>query len=268
MARAAADDPAVLRVAAWESLADLEHGFFGRRGGVSVGPLASLNVSSRVGDAAQQVAANWQRIGSALPGLDFVRMQQVHGVRVVAVTTADQSVGDADAMLTDRPGVGLVVLTADCVPLLALAPRRGVVMAVHAGWRGSVAGIVAQGLAAGRERYGVAADEWQVALGPSIDGCCYQVEAAIGQQFVDRWGAMPDAWQGSGAHGQLYLRQANTAILIRAGIPAAQIHRIGPCTSCASDAFYSHRRSGGSAGRQASIIGMRRDLGMGHDSMN
>jgi len=248
--------PPRLQVAAWAGIAGLAHGFFGRQGGVSDGELGALNVSDRVGDPPASVAANWARIRGALPGLGIVRMQQVHGTRVVRVAAPDQTVGEADAMITAQSGIGLAVLTADCVPLLACAPARGAVMAVHAGWRGSLAGAAPAALDLARRELDIAPSEWRFAMGPAIGGCCYEVETEIGQQFVDRWGAMPDAWHAAGDHGQLDLRRANRAILIASGVDAAAIAEVGPCTSCASDQFFSHRRSAGRAGRQLSVIGM------------
>jgi YfiH family protein len=239
-------------VAAWAGIAGLAHGFFGRRGGVSDGELGALNVSDRVGDAPASVAANWARIRGALPGLGIVRMQQVHGTRVAAPV---QTVGEADAMVTAESGIGLAVLTADCVPLLGCAPARGAVMAVHAGWRGSLAGVAPAALDLARRELDIAPSEWRFAMGPAIGGCCYEVETGIGQQFVDRWGAMPDAWQPAGDHGQLDLRRANRAILIASGVDAGAIAEVGrvravPATSS------SHRRHWRGAGRQLSVIGM------------
>lgn len=245
----------LVQVAAWDAIPGLAHGFFGRGGGVSEGALASLNLSARVGDQPERVAANWQRVEQTLPGLTFVRMQQVHGTRVVRVAAADDAVGEADALITDRPGLGLTVLTADCVPLLGVAAQRGAVMAVHAGWRGSLAGIAIEALRAAEDAFGIEPAAWQVALGPSIGGCCYEVEAEIGRQFLDRWGAMPDAWQAAGTHGQLDLRRVNAELLRQAGVPDGQIHLAGPCTACCRDEFFSHRASAGRAGRQASVIG-------------
>ena len=252
--------PPILQ-APWVGVAGVAHGFFGRRGGFSGGELGSLNLSERVGDRPWTVGANWTQVRRALPGLQVARMQQVHGIRVVRVGSADQQVGEADGMLTTEPGVGLAVLTADCVPLLAAAPGREAVMALHAGWRGSLAGIAVAALRTAAAELGIRPDEWQVALGPSIGGCCYEVEAEIGRQFVDRWGAMPDAWQPAGDHGQLDLRRANRAILVAQGVPEAAISDVGPCTSCASDEFFSHRRSSGRAGRQLSLIGLKAKAG-------
>lgn len=247
--------PPRLQVAGWTGQGGPMHGFFGRRGGVSRGDLASLNVSDCVGDHPETVAENWAAVHRAAPGLRIARMQQVHGTRVVSVTS-ETHVGEADGMLSRAPGVGLAVLTADCVPILGCAPRHGAVMALHAGWRGSLAGIAAVALRLAADELGIPVAEWRLALGPSIGGCCYEVEAGIGDRFVERWGAMPNAWQPAGARGQLDLRQANRAILVAQGVPAEAIADVGPCTSCASDAFFSHRRSDGRAGRQLSLIGL------------
>jgi YfiH family protein len=245
----------VQRVAAWRDIGGLQHAFFGRAGGSSTGDLASLNLSEHVGDAPGAVTANWRSARQAVADLTIVRMRQVHGAQVVRVESAGHPVEDADAMLTDARGAGLTVLTADCVPLLGVAAAFGVVMAVHAGWRGTRAGVAAAALEAGRRWYGVPPSAWRVALGPSIAGCCYEVEAEIGRQMVDRWGAMPDAWQPAGRHGLLDLRLVNRRILAACGVTPEQIELVGPCTSCASARYFSHRRSAGRAGRQASVIG-------------
>lgn len=246
------------RVLAWDAIPGLAHGFFGRHGGISGGPFASLNLSDRIGDDPAAVTANWQRVGRALPGLSFVRTRQVHGASVVRVDAPHLTAEDADGMITEAAGTGLAILTADCVPLLCVAAAEHAVMALHAGWRGSLAGIAAAGLAAAERELGIRPAAWQVAIGPSIGGCCYEVEAHIGRQFVDRWGAMPDAWQPGNGHGQLDLRAANRHILLAHGVPESQIVDTGDCTACKSDAYFSHRRSGGRAGRQVSVIGWLR----------
>ena len=247
-------EPLALRVEAWAGIPRLAHGFFGRHGGVSGSHWTSLNVSDAVGDDAQHVATNWERITQTVPSLSLRRMRQVHGVRVVKAE-ADQIPGEADGMVTGAGGVGLAVLTADCVPMLCVAADAGVVMALHAGWRGTLDGIAVAGLNAAQHWFDVAPDQWWIALGPSIDGCCYEVEAHIGTRFIDRWGAMPDAWQQAGPRGQLDLRRANRAILVASGVPDGQIACVGPCTACRSSDYFSHRRSGGRTGRQLSLIG-------------
>jgi len=247
--------PPALQVDGWRGIPGLVHGFFGRSGGVSDGAWASLNVSEQVGDAPSAVAANRERIGRCFPGMTWARMHQVHGVRVVRVGSADEPIGDADGMISATRGLALAVSTADCVPILCVAPAAGTVMALHAGWRGTLGGVATAGLAEAEAWLGIPPAAWRVAMGPSIGGCCYEVETRIGEQLVDRWGAMPDAWYPAGIHGRLDLRAANRAILLAHGVPASQITAVGPCTSCESHRYFSHRRSGGRAGRQLSGIG-------------
>jgi YfiH family protein len=224
---------------------------------VSAGQFASLNVSDSIGDDPAAVLANWTRVGDVLPGLSFVTMRQVHGTSILRVDSPDTPIAEVDGLIEHAPGLGVAVLTADCVPLLCVAPAARAIMALHAGWRGTLAGIAAIGLSQAREWLGVSPDAWSVAMGPSIGGCCYEVEAHLGEQFVERWGAMPDAWQRAGSHGQLDLRAVNQRILMAHGVPQAQIAQVGPCTSCRPDAYFSHRRSGGRTGRQLSAIGWR-----------
>ncbi len=244
-----------LRAPAWAAIEGLRHGFFGRGGGVSRGSFASLNLSARVGDDAECVSANWAAVAETLPGVAIVRMQQVHGDHVAHVTTGDADVGEADGLISAQPGLGLAVLTADCVPILMVSPAARVVAAVHAGWRGTLAGIAGAAVEAGRTACGVDPGDWLAALGPSIGGCCYEVDTEIGAAFCSRWGsAMREAWQPAGGRGQLDLRRANREILIVAGVPSEGIVDIGPCTACSSDELFSHRRSGGRTGRQLSVI--------------
>ena len=245
------------RVAAWESIPRLFHGFYGRSGGHSDGPFASLNLSLQVGDDADSVSDNWRDLQRELGGANPVRMTQVHGaaVRVVSGAEFDGEAGECDGLATRVAGFALSVLTADCVPILMVAPVRGAAMALHAGWRGTVAGIAAAGLAVARQEFAIEPDEWHAALGPAIGGCCYEVESTIGDELTSRWGDMPDAWQPARSRGQLDLRSANAAILARHGVAAERISRIGSCTACDHLRYFSHRRSGGRTGRQASVIG-------------
>jgi len=258
--RETSDGIPVERDAALDAVPGLVHGFYGRRGGHSRGPWASLNLSEKVGDDIDDVGRNWSDLGRSLGAIRLVQMDQVHGATVRIVTARGDvrsRAGECDGLVTREPGVGLVVMTADCVPILLVAPAHRVAMALHAGWRGTVAGIAAAALATAREAFGIPAEEWLVALGPAIDGCCYEVTAEIGDELTRKWGAMPDAWQPSGHRGQLDLRLANMRILARHGVPVDRIWRTGSCTACADARYFSHRRSGGRTGRQASLIGFR-----------
>ncbi|MBI1814264.1 MAG: peptidoglycan editing factor PgeF [Deltaproteobacteria bacterium] len=250
-------DLPVLRVDSWRGIPGLTHGFLGRHGGVSRGDFASLNLSQRTGDDPAAVVENRRRVEALLArGSRLVSMEQEHGDRVVVVQAPTDVVGRADAMVTATPGALLSVLTADCVPILLVAPARRIAAAVHAGWRGTLAGIVTRAVELLRRQWEIAPAELAAALGPAIGGCCYEVDREIGEQLVARCETLPaEAWSSHGAKGMLDLRSANRQLLLQAGIPAAAIHLVGPCTRCAMQNYFSHRGAGGSAGRQLSYIG-------------
>ncbi|HUI26240.1 MAG TPA: peptidoglycan editing factor PgeF [Candidatus Kryptonia bacterium] len=247
----------VLRVLSWHDIPGLAHGFFGRAGGVSSGDFARLNLSERVGDEPAAVAENRRRVGEQLAIQGHLTwMQQVHGDQVTILHSSSQAVGAADGLISTERGTLLAVLTADCVPALLVAPRRRVVAAVHAGWRGTLAGIVIRAVTMLRETFEVDPEESEVALGPASDGCCYEVEREVGERFAREWGTLPLAtWRASGAKGWLDLRRINAGLLRRAGVRAARIHLVGPCTRCASADYFSHRGSRGRSGRQLSYVG-------------
>ena len=148
----------VLKIPQWERYGGLIHGFTGRRGGKSVGLYASLNLSYRVGDDPKIVSQNVCDVKLAI-GIHngrVVTMKQVHGEQVAEVTDTNvKEAGEADAMVTAKANVFLGVLTADCVPILMIAPKQRLAAAVHAGWRGSLAGIAAKAVTYLDEKYDV-----------------------------------------------------------------------------------------------------------------
>jgi len=254
--------PPAERAPEWDSVPGLVHGFFGRRGGSSAPPWNGLNLSLKVGDSPQRVSANWEATRDALAPLRLTRMDQVHGVDIIEVgpgQAADHDriacAGDADGLATRVPGIGLVVMTADCVPILMVARERRVAFALHAGWRGTLGGIASRAVDRGARAFGIAADEWEIAIGPAIEACCYEVDADIGERIESQWGEMPGAWERRGDKGQLDLRQVNSRILERSGARPQAIRLVGGCTACNPGKYFSHRASGGKTGRQASIIG-------------
>lgn len=195
------------------------------------------------------------------PGFHLVRAKQVHGTAILAADgTTGSPAGEADGLLTDSPGVAVAIATADCVPVLVAAP--GVVAAVHAGWRGMLAGIVPGVLDRLRERHGIGPSEVRVALGPSIDGCCFEIEREIAARFADRWGeAVWRHWREGGTgrppgRGTLDLRGVGRRILVENGVTDEAIEFVGPCTFCGDGPFASYRRDGANAGRQWSWIGL------------
>ena len=245
-----------LRVPGWDTIPNLVHGFLGRRGGVSCEPFAELNLSYHVGDAPERVHENWRRVRDDAGGLRCARMQQVHGDRVVVIDNADLDGGEADAMVIGVPGTLTGVLTADCVPILLVAPTHHIVAAVHAGWRGTLAGVARRAVQHIQQPFGTKAVEIHAALGPSIDGCCYEVDRGIADALEQRWGAHSDTVsRDRGPKPMVDLRRINTAILEGAGVPRTQIVNVGPCTHCAAMEYFSHRAANGPTGRQWSFIG-------------
>ncbi|HEY7558986.1 MAG TPA: peptidoglycan editing factor PgeF [Candidatus Binatia bacterium] len=252
-------DMVSLQVPSWQKHTGLLHGFMGRRGGKSVGLYQGLNVSYRVGDDPKVVSQNVCDMKLAIGIHDgrVVTMKQMHGDDIIEVMDTNlKEAGEADAMVTAKPGVFLGVLTADCVPILFVAPKERLVAAVHAGWRGTLGGLAAKAVNYFAGQYNVAAGSLEAALGPSIGACCYEVGDDVVEPLCARWGKLAHACvERSGVKPHLDLRRLNRAILGAAGLPAEHIFELGPCTSCAADDYFSYRRERKETGRQMSVIG-------------
>lgn len=251
-----------LKVEGWQSYDGLLHGFMGRRGGKSTGAYGGLNLSYRVGDDNKIVSENVCDMKAAVGIHDgrIVTMKQVHGDQVLEVTDKKiKEAGECDGMVTAEPGIFLGVLSADCVPILFVAPEHRRVAAVHAGWRGTLAGIAAKTVRQFKQNHGISAGAIEAAIGPAIGRCCYEVgDDDVAQPMRERWGAAAEACTDrAGARPHLDLRALNRAIIEQAGIPASQIYEVGGCTSCGGDDFYSYRRARGETGRQMSFIGWK-----------
>jgi YfiH family protein len=232
-------------------LAAFPHGFTTRRGGASAAPWGSLNLGGAVGDDEAAVEANWRALREAT-GLEFARVRQVHGDRVVIAREPSLPLEEADAVVSTRPGLAACVAVADCVPVLIGDPRSGAVIAVHAGWRGTLARIAARAVEAlGRE---VAAHPGDLlaAIGPAIGPCCYEVSPDLAQVFRADLGAKVAEPRGGGSRIDLWL--ANEIVLRQAGLCRERIEVLGRCTACEPDAFFSHRRDRGRTGRQVGFI--------------
>ena len=255
----------ILRVPGWEQFHGLVAGFCGRRGGVSRVPFAEFNLSTRVGDDPDAVRHNWDRLRHATGGgLRFVTMHQVHGIAVAEVNATTETVGEADGMVSRATGLALCVSTADCVPLLLVAPRQRVIAAVHAGWRGTLGGIAVHALRRLEATFGITPADVHAALGPAIGGCCYEVDAGIADAIEARWSPLPHAITRTGRDGgsdkaMVDLRAVNREQLTRAGAPAAHLVTVGPCTRCAVSDYFSHRDASlsgqATTGRQIGFVG-------------
>ena len=249
----------LLKVPQWEKYQGLLHGFVGRRGGKSIGPYAELNMSYRVSDDPKMVSQNVcdMKLAVGIHEGRIVTMRQIHGDNIVEVKDKSlKEAGEADGMITAATDIFLGVLTADCVPILFVAPKNKLVAAVHAGWRGTLAGIAEQAARLFTDQLHVSADEIEVALGPSIGSCCYEVQDDVVDPMLKRWRGIAEASiQKRDGKTYLDLRRLNCAALAQAGIPTTNIFQIGPCTSCSPDEFFSYRRERSETGRQISFIG-------------
>jgi len=241
-------------------LAGLPHGFLGRRGGVSTGDLAGLNVGIGSGDDPQAVARNRERAGAAvLPGARLTTVYQVHSADcLVAGDWGSEDRPRADALVTDRPGVLLGILTADCAPVLFADRAAGVIGAAHAGWKGAIGGVTDATIAA-MEALGARREAIVATVGPCIAQVSYEVDEGFHDRFVREDGGNAAYFAaGLEGHYQFDLEAYVVARLRAAGI--AQVEGLGLDTYAAPERFYSFRRATHRAepdyGRQISLIGL------------
>jgi len=235
----------------------LKHAIFTRLGGVSQGPFATLNVGRSVGDDPAAVAENLARILAHL-GLDAGQVAtayQVHGNRVAVVTAADAGriFPNTDGLVTDVPGLALLLRFADCQPILLYDPAHHALGLIHAGWRGAAQGIARRAVEAMQAAFDTRPQDLLVGLGPAIGPCCY----TVGQEVASAMSyALPDwsrVMHPDGEQWRLDLPAANAQQLIAAGVRRRQIEQARLCTSCHSDEFFSHRGDNGQTGRFAVV---------------
>ena len=248
-----------LQVSQWQNYPGLLHGFMGRGGGKSVGAYAGLNVSYRVGDDPKVVSQNVcdMKLAVGIHDGKIVTMRQMHGDNIIEINDKQlKEAGEADGMVTAEQGVYLGVLTADCVPLLFIAPKQRLAAAVHAGWRGTLAGIADKTVRLFKSQYNVAASELEVALGPSIGVCCYEVNDDVAGPLMKKWGSLttPSIAVKNGK-SLVNLSRLNRDILRESGVPGKQLFQVGPCTACSAEDFFSYRRERSETGRQISVVG-------------
>lgn len=232
----------------------VRHAFSTRHGGVSHGPFTSLNLGGSVGDDPARVAENTARFATAL-GCDPARLyqtSQVHGATVWTPsphdTPATARAVDADALVARRPGDAVAVRVADCVPVLLASPETGVVAAVHAGWRGVAARIVARAL----DAMNVPAESVIAAVGPSIGPCCFEVGPEVAAQIGDVGGPGVVLEQPDGRNPHADLWRAVAWQLAESGVREVDVLR--RCTRCEPAWFFSFRRDGARSGRMVGAI--------------
>ena len=261
--------------------------FTTRRGGVSEGPWAELNLGRSTGDEPARVEANRRRVlAAAGPGWRWAAMpRMVHGADVALVRAeepwAPGRAPQADALVTTDAGVLLWATFADCVPVFlwgeaapssstagaarqggaaaAPGPRRGVALA-HAGWRGTLAGVASAAARTLARALGVATQRLHALIGPSIGPCCFEVDEPVlerlGRELPWAQAVLSPSPRGAGyRHWDLW--ETNRRLLVEAGLDPRRIAVAGLCTACDTQTFFSHRASGGRTGRMAGLIGIR-----------
>jgi YfiH family protein len=241
----------------------VRHGFCGRRGGVSTGEVASLNAGLGAGDDPAAVAENRAHAAAAVaPGATLVTPYQTHSADVVTVAApwSDDDRPAADALVTDRPGLLLGIVTADCAPVLFADAEAGVVGAAHAGWKGALAGITDATIAA-MEALGARRERIAAAIGPCIAHASYEVDDAFLRRFAaadpanDRFFA--DAARAG--HHRFDLEAYVAHRLAAAGLQ--RVEALGLDTYADPERFYSYRRAthegAPTYGRQISLIASR-----------
>ena len=252
------------------------HAFTTRFGGASKGIYSSLNLGLSLGDEGSDVTENYSRICGVLgtTPADIVCSVQIHGAKVRVVTCTDRGTlnkqqPEADAMITREAGIALTVFTADCVPILLHDPVLGVIGTVHAGWRGTVAGVAAGTVRAMTAEFGCDPRNIAAAIGPSISRCCYRTgKDVVGAMREILGDSVSHCIEPCGKQGNVLsddetdtkcneeylvdLKEANRLLLSEAGVISIGIS--DECCACRSDKYWSHRKTGGLRGSQAAII--------------
>jgi hypothetical protein len=242
-------------------LEGVPHGFLGRRGGVSTGICAGLNVGLGSADDPEAVRANRRlAVEAVAPGARLVTLHQVHSGKAIAVTYPfpDDDRPRADALVTDRPGLLLGILTADCTPVLLADRDAGVIGAAHAGWKGAIGGVIDSTIA---EMEKLRADRSRIvaAVGPTIARKSYEVDEGFFRRFTTQDEAYERFFSsGKPGHYQFDLEGFVVSRLAAAGL--TRIEALGLDTYSDPDRFFSYRRAThrGEAdyGRQISLIAL------------
>ena len=243
------------------------HAFTTRLGGVSSGIYESLNLAQHSGDDIADVKENYSLLCGAL-GIstdDIVCSTQIHGTHIRRVSTEDRgrlfmppshplfTPFQADGLITDTPGVALMVFTADCVPILLYDPQKKVAGAVHAGWRGTVADIAGVAVRKMTDEFACSPDSINAAIGPCISKCCFETDIDVADAVTSALGE-----DASGCITQrdnkymIDLKEINRIFLTKTGVTNITIS--DECTSCLDNKYWSHRKTQGHRGSQAAII--------------
>lgn len=256
---------------ALEQTGIVNHLFSTRKGGVSAGEFAEMNLSFTRGDRPEAVLENYKRIATVLGCdiQDFVCSDQTHTTNVKVVTKEDRGKGvvkekeytDIDGLITNERGIVLACFFADCVPLYFVDTKKKAIGLSHSGWRGTVKRMGAETVRKMAETFGSQPEDILAAIGPSICRECYEVSEDVAEQFQN---AFPKEEiqrniltnRGNGKY-LLDLWQANVQVMLEAGIKREHISVTDICTCCNHELLFSHRYSNGRRGNLGAFLGLQ-----------
>ncbi len=238
------------------------HCFTTRLGGVSQGHLAALNLGCGRGDDPENVRRNYERLGEALgfSQEDLVLTRQTHSDEVRLVTEQDAGKGvdhrlypACDGLVTNTPGVTLVVFAADCTPILLHDPVTGAVGAVHAGWRGTAADIAGKAVQKMAEAFGSRPEDIRAAIGPNIGACCFETNGDVPHAMLSAFGKEALAFiRRQDEKYYVNLKEMNGLALRHRGVTRITVSTL--CTACTPELFWSYRKMGDLRGAQCGVI--------------
>lgn len=239
-----------------EPHAKLLHAFTDRLGGISTAPYGALNLAYHVGDDPEIVNEN-QRLLAERLGYDrhrLVYMKQIHSTRVTRCTAGMtfDTPSECDALITNEVGQPLMVMTADCTPILLYDPIHHAAAAVHAGRAGALGNIIGRTVEKMRDSYDTKTHQLLAVLGPSIHACCYEIGPEVAQEVIDAGYGFALSSKKERPH--LDVNGILTTQLQTAGLKPQNVEVISACTSCKNETLFSYRAEGGVTGRQAGII--------------
>jgi len=231
------------------------HGFTTRVSGCTAGVLSSFNLSIKKDP--ENTAKNHALLRRALGCRDLSFADQVHSDAVFTVTehTPAGQVGQLDAFITDVPGRGLMVFSADCIPVLLYDPVTHTAGAAHSGWRGTALGIAGKTALAMEKQYGVFPGNLAAAIGPGIGRCCFETDSDVPDAMRSAFGEAAEPFiRPRGQKWDVELKGLVALSLRRAGVEKIYIDDM--CTCCSEPLFWSHRRQGSARGLQGAIIAL------------
>ena len=235
----------------------VKHGFFMRRGGCSPFPWKSLNMATSVGDSQKNVIENRKRIADSLQinQNNFYDLWQVHSNKVVFAENPrprGEPHIQADAIISNKFNVALLMQFADCVPMLFFDPKQNVIASVHSGWKGTLSGIAAKTIKMMTEKYKCEPADIITVIGPSICQAHYQIGDDVASQVKTIFGLEQNILAFHNGKIYMDLPAANRLILEKCGLRSIEMTSI--CTYCFKQDWFSHRGENGKTGRFASII--------------